>query len=70
MIIFTGGSYIKAKYDDLDKPFVDKVSQQLIIIGYRWIKSKKKWSGNPLVHGVAADYQILTDDEAKAQGLM
>lgn len=65
MIIFTGVNYWKL----FEAPGVI-TNDFKVVAGYRWIKATKSWSAKTKLFFCPKHYQILTEAEAKAQGLI
>jgi len=67
MIIFTGGNYYK---------LTSKMKQSTYATGYvsnyavahRWMKAKRAWSKTAGTHHFN-EYEVMTDQEIKQQGL-
>lgn len=62
-VIFTGANYWKVK--NLPKSNNDFV----LVEGFRWIKGNKEWSKKSKIFPCPANYQKLTNEEIKLQGL-
>lgn len=64
-IIFTGANYWKVK--ELPKEIK---SDFVLVEGFRWIKGNKEWSKKSKLFPCPKHYQVLTNEEAKAQELI
>lgn len=36
--------------------------KHLYVHGYKWIKSKQKFSGNALIHSIGQDFEIIGEE--------
>lgn len=61
MILFTGGNYIET---DGEVPHYNDYHKRYYVGGRRWIKSKKKFSNNRLLHNFT-HYETLDDNQEK-----
>lgn len=51
-VLFVGGTYVKPKPGEL--PHWNDFHKTFYVYGFRWIKTKRKWSGVCILHSFRA----------------
>ena len=62
-VLFVGGNYIKPR--EGAEPEYHAYYKRWYCAGYRWIKSKKKWSSSCLLHNFQS-YEWLDEEQLTA----